>query len=361
MRHILYNMLLLLALMMVSGCTDTMEPAENSNETTNNASSVATRAGLETSVTGPVVVYSSRQEHLIKPLFDLFTAETGIEVQYQTGEEGPLIARLEAEGDRTFADILYTVDAGNLWSAAEKGLLAPIDSPILEANIPAHLQDPRNRWFGLSVRARTIAYSTERVDPSLLSTYEALALPEWKGRLCLRTSRKVYNMSLVATMIERLGQEEAQRVVEGWVENLATRVFSSDLLLLEAIAAGQCDVGIVNTYYLGQLQAQNPDVPVALYWANQESSGVHVNVSGAGVTTFAKNPAGAKKLIEWLSTREPQQLFSELNLEYPANPGVPPVDLVAGWGTGRQDILNVEVAGRLQADAVMLMDRVNYR
>ncbi len=361
MRHILYNMLFLLALMMVSGCTDTMEPAENSNETTSNASSVAAQEGLETSVTGPVVVYSSRQEHLIKPLFDLFTAETGIEVQYQTGEEGPLIARLQAEGDRTFADILYTVDAGNLWSAAEKGLLAPIDSPVLEANIPAHLQDPLNRWFGLSVRARTIAYSTDRVDPSSLSTYEALALPEWKGRLCLRTSRKVYNMSLVATMIERLGQEEAQRVVEGWVENLATRVFSSDLLLLEAIAAGQCDVGIVNTYYLGQLQAQKPDVPVALYWANQESSGVHVNVSGAGVTTFAKNPAGAKKLIEWLSTREPQQLFSELNLEYPANPGVPPVDIVAGWGTGRQDILNVEVAGRLQADAVMLMDRVNYR
>jgi iron(III) transport system substrate-binding protein len=361
MRHILYNMLFLLALMMVSGCTDTMEPAENSNETTSNASSVAAQGGIETSVTGPVVVYSSRQEHLIKPLFDLFTAETGIEVQYQTGEEGPLIARLQAEGDRTFADILYTVDAGNLWSAAEKGLLAPIDSPVLEANIPAHLQDPLNRWFGLSVRARTIAYSTDRVDPSSLSTYEALALPEWKGRLCLRTSRKVYNMSLVATMIERLGQEEAQRVVEGWVENLATRVFSSDLLLLEAIAAGQCDVGIVNTYYLGQLQAQKPDVPVALHWANQESSGVHVNVSGAGVTTFAKNPAGAKKLIEWLSTREPQQLFSELNLEYPANPGVPPVDIVAGWGTGRQDILNVEVAGRLQADAVMLMDRVNYR
>ena len=361
MRHISYNMLFLLALMMVSGCTDTMEPAENSNETTSNASSFAALGGLETPVTGPVVVYSSRQEHLIKPLFDLFTAETGIEVQYQTGEEGPLIARLQAEGDRTFADILYTVDAGNLWSAAEKGLLAPIDSPVLEANIPAHLQDPLNRWFGLSVRARTIAYSTDRVDPSSLSTYEALALPEWKGRLCLRTSRKVYNMSLVATMIKRLGQEEAQRVVGGWVENLATRVFSSDLLLLEAIAAGQCDVGIVNTYYLGQLQAQNPDVPVALYWANQESSGVHVNVSGAGVTTFAKNPAGAKKLIEWLSTREPQQLFSELNLEYPANPGVPPVDLVAGWGTGRQDILNVEVAGRLQADAVMLMDRVNYR
>ncbi len=361
MRQILYDILFLLALMMVSGCTDTMEPAENSNETTSNASSVAAQEGLETSVTGPVVVYSSRQEHLIKPLFDLFTAETGIEVQYQTGEEGPLIARLQAEGDRTFADILYTVDAGNLWSAAEKGLLAPIDSPVLEANIPAHLQDPLNRWFGLSVRARTIAYSTDRVDPSSLSTYEALALPEWKGRLCLRTSRKVYNMSLVATMIERLGQEEAQRVVEGWVENLATRVFSSDLLLLEAIAAGQCDVGIVNTYYLGQLQAQKPDVPVALYWANQESSGVHVNVSGAGVTTFAKNPAGAKKLIEWLSTREPQQLFSELNLEYPANPGVPPVDIVAGWGTGRQDILNVEVAGRLQADAVMLMDRVNYR
>ena len=320
----------------------------------------ATGSAADTT-SGPVVVYSSRQEHLIKPVFDRFTAETGIEVQYQTGEEGPLIARLEAEGESTPADMLYTVDVGNLWSAANKNLLAPLRSAVLEENIPSHLRDPQNQWFGLSVRARTIVYSKERVDPAELSTYEALADPAWEGRLCLRTSKKVYNMSLVASMIERMGEEATQAMVEGWVDNLATREFSSDTLLIEAIAAGQCDVGIVNTYYLGRLLADNPDFPVALFWANQDSSGVHVNVSGAGITRHAKHPEAAKVLLEWLSTEEPQRMFSEMNLEFPANPTVEADPLVASWGEYREDTLNVEAAGRLQADAVMLMDRANYR
>jgi len=311
--------------------------------------------------TAPVVVYSSRQEHLIKPVFDRFTAETGIEVQFQTGEEGPLIARLQAEGAASFADVLYTVDAGNLWLAASKGLLQPLDSPVLEANIPAHLQDPDNRWFGLSVRARTMVYSTERVDPAQLSTYEALAGPDFKGRLCLRTSKKVYNMSLVGTLIERLGAEQAEQVLQGWVDNLATDVFSSDTLLIQAIAAGQCDVGLVNTYYLGQELQKDASLPVALFWANQGSSGVHVNVSGAGITANAKNPDGARRLLEWLSTAEPQTMFSELNLEFPANPAVASVPLVQSWGEFKQDDLNVEAAGRRQAEAVMLMDRAGYR
>jgi iron(III) transport system substrate-binding protein len=314
-----------------------------------------------TTSTGPIVVYSSRQEYLIKPLFDRFTEETGIEVQLQTGEDGPLIARLEAEGEGTFADVLYTVDAGNLWSAADKGLLQPVHSGVLETNIPAHLRDPHGLWFGLSVRARTIVYSTERVDPAELSTYEALADPKWHGRLCLRTSKKVYNMSLVATMIDRIGTEATETVVRGWVDNLATRVFSSDNLIIQAIAAGQCDVGIVNTYYLGQEQQQDPSIPVALFWANQDGSGVHVNISGAGVTTYAHNPAGATKLLEWLSTDEPQRMFSELNLEFPANPAIESVDLVKSWGEFKQDTINVETAGRLQTEAVMLMDRADYR
>jgi len=360
MHRPLSNLLILIGIVLIVGCTGENSSLENPQESNDSVQSVTVQGGTESQDIEPVVVYSSRQEHLIKPLFDRFTAETGIEVQYQTGEDGPLIARLQAEGKLTFADVLYTVDAGNLWSAAKKGLLGQVDSAILEKNIPSHLHDPQNRWFGLSVRARTIAYSTERVDPAQLSTYEALAAPQWKDRLCLRTSRKVYNMSLVATMIERLGKDETQRVVEGWVNNLATRVFSSDTLLLEAIAAGQCDVGIVNSYYFGQLQSQEPDVPVALHWANQDSSGVHVNISGAGVTTYAKNKAGAIRLLEWLSTREPQYLFSELNLEYPANPEISPVDLVASWGSPSQDTLNVEAAGRLQAEAVMLMDRANY-
>ncbi len=311
--------------------------------------------------TSPVVVYSSRQEHLIKPLFDLFTAETGIEVQFQTGEEGPLLARLQAEGEASFADVLYTVDAGNLWLVADRGLLRPVQSAVLEERIPAHLRDPQGRWFGLSVRARTIIYSTERVDPAQLSTYEDLADPLWQGKLCLRTSKKVYNMSLVATLIDRLGEEQAEAVVRGWVANLAAPVFSSDTLVIDAIAAGQCDVGIINTYYLGEKQQQNPELPVALFWANQQGSGVHVNISGAGITTHAKNPDGALRLLEWLSTAEPQTMFSMLNLEYPASPDVVPVALVQSWGPFKADTINVETAGRLQADAVKLMDRADYR
>ncbi|MEX2366872.1 MAG: extracellular solute-binding protein [Pseudohongiellaceae bacterium] len=362
MKTITRYWLLATIMFLASACSDnTATDTAASGNTTGQAQSSEPAPAEQTAAAGPVVVYSSRQEHLIKPLFDRFTEETGIEVNYQTGEEGPLIARLQAEGEATFADVLYTVDAGNLWSAADRGLLSPVKSPVLESNIPSHLRDPQGRWFGLSVRARTIVYSTERVDPSTLSSYEALADPMWQGKLCLRTSRKVYNMSLVATMIERLGEEKTRQVVDGWVDNLATRVFSSDTLLLEAIAAGQCDVGLVNTYYLGQLQSQNPDLPIGLFWANQDTSGVHVNVSGAGVTRHAKNRAGAIRLLEWLSTAEPQYMFSELNLEFPANPAIAPVELVQNWGEFKQDTLNVEAAGRLQADAVMLMDRADYR
>lgn len=345
----------MLAGLLLAGCSPEF------SDTAGNPAGLSTAGPAPSEINAPVVVYSTRQEHLIKPLFDRFTEETGIEVQYQTGEEGPLIARLAAEGEATFADVLYTVDVGNLWSAADRGLLQPVSSQVLTANIPEHLRAPGNEWFGLSVRARTIAYSTERVDPAELSTYEALAEPQWRGRLCLRTSRKVYNMSLVATMIARNGESSTEAVVKGWVANLATRVFSSDTLLLEAIAAGQCDVGLVNTYYIGQLQEGSPDTPVALFWANQDSSGVHVNVSGAGLTRHAKNPEGAIRLLEWLSTEEPQRMFSDLNLEYPANPDVPANPVVQGWGEFRQDSLNVEVAGRLQADAVRLMDRADYR
>src|SRR5690606_17600186 len=174
-----------------------------------------------------------------------------------------------------------------------------------------------------------------------LSTYEDLADPKWKGKLCLRTSKKVYNMSLVATMIDRLAAAETERVVRGRVANLAATVFSSDTLIVDAIAAGQCDVGIINTYYLGQVQQQKPDVPVALFWANQDSSGVHVNVSGAGITTHAKNPEAAQMLIEWLSTAEPQRMFSQLNLEFPASPAVESVELVKCWGAFKPDAINV--------------------
>ena len=197
-----------------------------------------------------LVVYTSRNDHLIKPVFDAYTEATGVRIRYITDNASALTARLQAEGERSPADMLITVDAGNLWNAAEKGLLSPVESVVLKNNVPDALTDPKKQWYGLTVRARTLVYSKDRLQPSELSSYEDLADPKWKGRLCLRTSKKVYNQSLVATMIERLGEEKAEEIVRGWVANLATDVFSNDTALMEAIVAGQCDVGIVNTYYL---------------------------------------------------------------------------------------------------------------
>lgn len=308
-----------------------------------------------------VTVYSARKEHLIKPLFDAYTSETGVEIRYITDKAGPLLARLQAEGEQTPADMLITVDAGYLWHAADQGVLATLESPELDNNVPSHFRDPESRWFGLSLRARTLVYSTERVQMDELSTYQALADPQWQGRLCLRTSKKVYNQSLVAMMIARLGEERTEEVVKGWVSNLVTQPYSNDTQVMQAIAAGQCDVGIVNTYYFGRLQKENPDIKLALFWPNQLGSGVHVNVSGAGLTKHAKNPKAALKLLEWLSGQEAQELFAGLNMEYPVNPQVSIDPVVASWGQFKSDSINLARAGELQADAVMLMDRAGYR
>jgi iron(III) transport system substrate-binding protein len=312
-----------------------------------------------------VVVYSARNEQLIKPLFDAYTRDTGVQIKFITDKEGPLMARLKAEGRNTPADVLLTVDAGNLWQAAEEGLLRRIQSETLQANVPAHLRDPNNEWFGLSVRARTLVYNTNMVKPADLSTYEDLANPKWKDRLCLRTSKKVYNQSLVAMMITEYGEGKTEDMVRGWVANLATSPFPDDTKAMEAVAAGQCDVTLVNTYYFGRLMAKQPNLPLAIFWPNQnlknKAAGVHVNISGAGVTRYARNPAGAQKLIEWLSSDKAQNLFADVNLEYPVNPGVTPDKTVAAWGSFRQNLVNVKEAGSLQAKAVKLMDRAGYK
>jgi iron(III) transport system substrate-binding protein len=318
-------------------------------------------AGCSGSSTPDLVVYSARVEDLIKPLFDRYTKETGVPIRFVTDDAAPLIERLAAEGQNSPADILLTVDAGELWNAAERGLLQPVQSKVLAASIPASLRDPEDRWVGLSVRARTIVYSTERVKPEQLSTYEALAEPQWRGKLCLRTSKKVYNQSLVAMLIAQHGEAKTEAVVRGWVANLATDVFSSDTLLMKAILAGQCDVGIVNTYYFGRLERERPDLPLKLFWADQGSAGVHVNVSGAGIAAHAPHRAQAQKFLEWLATPEAQSLFASLNLEYPANAAVAPDAAVVSWGEFKQSPMNVAQAGAMQAQAVKLMDRAGYR
>lgn len=306
-----------------------------------------------------VVVYSARH-YGQEAAFDAFTRKTGIAVKIFTGNTGELFERLKAEAERTPADVLLTVDVGNLWYAARAGLLSRVDSPALEANVPAHLRDPEHRWFGLTVRARTIVYNTRKVQPAELSTYEALGDPRWKGRLCLRTSSYIYNQSLLAMMIKRHGEARTESIVRGWVANQPTLI-NGDTKILESIAAGQCDVGLVNHYYLARVVAKDPGFPVAIFWANQPATGTHVNVSGAGVTAHARHRAEAIKFLEFLSSPEAQQLFADLSFEYPANLQATVNPLVASWGRFKQDDINVASAGELQAAAIRLADRVGYK
>lgn len=317
--------------------------------------------GANFSYAEEVVVYSARIEKLIKPMFDAFTKDTGIPVKFVTDNAGVLLTRLKAEGKNTPADMLITTDAGNLWEAAREGLLEPIESKTLEANIPTHLRDPKKQWFGLSVRARTIVYNTRKVKPAELSTYEDLANSKWRGRLCLRTSKKVYNQSLVAMMISEYGKTRSEKIVRGWVANLATDPLSDDTKAMELVAAGKCDVTIVNSYYYGRLLKKSPSLPLAIFWPNQAESGVHVNISGAGVTKNAKSKHAAVRLLEFLSSEKAQNLFADVNMEYPVNPKIKADPAVMAWGSFKQNQLNVVAAGELQTEAVKLMDRAGYR
>ncbi len=312
-----------------------------------------------------VVVYSARNEQLIKPLFDAYTKETGVAVRFVTDKEGPLLARLKAEGKNTPADMLMTVDAGNLWQAAQEDLLQAVNSSKLQKAIPAHLRDPGNQWFGLSVRARTVVYNPGRVKAGELVSYEDLASPAWRGRLCLRTSKKVYNQSLVAMLITEHGEDRAEVIVKGWVANLATPPLPDDTKAMEAVAAGICDATLVNTYYFGRLMEKKPGLPLAIFWPNQKmkdkTAGVHVNVSGAGITRHAKHKAEAIHLLEWLASDKAQNLYADVNLEYPANPAIKVDTIVAAWGGFKQNSNNLAEAGRLQARATMMMDRAGYK
>jgi iron(III) transport system substrate-binding protein len=323
---------------------------------------VCTAAIAQTAPTAPTVtVYSARNEQLLMPLLDRFKQRTGIQVRLHTDKEGALLARLRSEGANTPADILMTVDAGNLWQAAQLGLLREVKSSVLEQSVPANLRDPKNQWFGLSVRARTLVYNRNQVKPADLSTYQDLADPRWKGKLCLRSSSKVYNQSLVAMMIVEDGEPATEKVVKGWVANLATAPFADDTALIKAVAAGQCQVGIVNTYYLGRLLADDAVLPVGLFWANQKDRGVHVNVSGAGVVRASKNVEPAVKLLEFLASSEAQQMYADQNMEYPVLTSVKASSVIKSWGDFKADALNVAEYGENQAAATRLMERAGYK
>ena len=282
-------------------------------------------------------------------------------MRYITDHAGPLLTRLKSEGASTPADLLLTVDVGNLWHAAREQVLQPLQSDILKTNIPANLRDPDNLWFGLTLRARTMVYSSERVAPEALTGYEQLGEPQWRGRLCLRTAKKVYNQSLVASMIANLGLAPTEKIIAAWVDNLAVAPFANDTQTMEAIGSGLCDVSIVNTYYFGRLQQSNPTLAVALHWANQDDRGVHVNISGGAVTRHAKHPRAAQALLEWLSGEQAQKQLAALNQEFPVNPGVATTEQLKAWGTFKADAIPLAEVAAQQTAAVQLMDRVGYR
>jgi iron(III) transport system substrate-binding protein len=312
-------------------------------------------------VNSVVNVYTARH-YGVEEAFAEFTRETGIAVRFTTGSDAVLRERIKAEDKYTPADVYIAVDAGNLWLAAQDGLLSPVVSEVLAANIPENLRDTENRWFGLTKRVRTIMYHPDRVSPEELSTYEALADPKWRGRLAMRPATHSYTQSLVANLIAIHGREQTGEIVRSWVANSPTLI-DSDTRILETLAAGGADVAIANHYYLGRLLDANPGFPVRVFWANQGDGGrgAHANISGAGVTTHATNRDSAVKLLEWLSSPGGQKLFADSNHEFPANPNVEPHPIIAGFGAFITDPIDKSEYGRLQVEAIKLLDEAGYR
>lgn len=322
---------------------------------------------LSVPASAEVNVYSARKEHLIKPLLDRFTASTGVQVNLVTADAGPLLERLRSEGRNSPADVFITVDAGRLHAAKEAGVLQPVSSPALTEAVPAAYREPEGYWFGLSLRARPIMYVKGKVDPGELSSYEDLADPRWKGRICIRSSGNIYNQSMVASMLEAKGRADTLAWLQGFVSNFARKPNGGDRDQIKAAAAGECDIAIANTYYLAQM-IQSDDAAqreaaskVAVFWPNQQGRGAHVNVSGAGVTAAAKNKDNAVRLLEFLVTDESQQWYAEVNNEYPVRGGIKLSEAVAGFGDFKADDLNLGQLGVNNRAAVQVMDQAGWQ
>ncbi|MDJ0833887.1 MAG: Fe(3+) ABC transporter substrate-binding protein [Gammaproteobacteria bacterium] len=316
-----------------------------------------------------VNIYSARKEALILPLLERFKQETGIDFKLVTGKADALLKRLELEGKLSPADVFITTDAGRLHRAKQAGVLQAINSDVLNQRIPANLRDQENQWFGMSERARPIIYAPDRVNPSELSTYEALTDSKWQGRICIRSSGNIYNQSMIVSMMEANGADKTEAWARGLVANFARPPAGGDTDQLKAAAAGLCDIAIANTYYLGRLlnSAKKRDRAIgeqlAVFWPNQGEAdrGAHVNVSGAAVTRHSKNVKAAQRLLEFMVTDQSQQWYAEVNNEYPVVAGVDISTTLQGFGQFKADTINLTVLGEKNADAVKLMDRAGWR
>ncbi len=312
-------------------------------------------------------VYSARKEKLISPLLEKFSEQTGVKVNLVTGKDDALIKRLQVEGEATKADLLITVDAGRLYRAKSTGLLQSINNETLEKRIPENLRDSDNQWFGLSVRARPIFYVKGKVDPADLSTYEGLADPKWKGKICIRSSSNIYNQSLVGSMLEANGETQTQAWATALVSNMARKPAGGDTDQLRAAAAGVCEIAIANTYYYGRLiKSKKPEdkavaAKLGVFWPNQTDRGTHVNVSGVGLTANAKNKNNAIKLIEFLTSAESQAWYAEVNNEYPVVASAEADAVLKSWGEFKSDSVSLSQLGLNNKQAVVVMDKAGWK
>ncbi|MBC7952195.1 MAG: extracellular solute-binding protein [Rhodospirillaceae bacterium] len=314
-----------------------------------------------------VNVYSARKDHLLKPVLDEFTKKTGVKVNLLSAGEDQLLERLKTEGKDSPADLFITTDVVHLHKARVAGVLQPTESAELTKNIPAAYRDPQGYWFGLSARARVVFFAKDRVKPTDITTYEDLADPKWKGRICVRSSSSAYNQSLLGGLIAVVGPAKAEAWAKGIVDNMARKPQGGDRDQINAVAAGQCDIAIANTYYYGGMQtsdkAEERDAAakVGIAFPNQQGRGAHMNVAGAGVAASAKHKAEAVKLLEFLSGADAQKMFAEANNEFPVLPSAKLSPTVAAWGKFKGEDINVAMLGENSAEAVRIFDRVNWR
>jgi len=305
-----------------------------------------------------VVVYNGRSQYGDEAAFTAWEEETGKQLELRGGTAPELFERLRSEGDGTPADLLVTTDLANLWRAKEAGLLAPVHTDTLERQVPEQYRDPDGDWWGMSLRIRTPMRNTS-VPEDAVRSYEDLGDARWKGKLCLRTSNNEYNQSLVADMIAKRGAEETRALLESWMAN-DPQILGSDVDVLDAIAAGRCDVGLTNHYYLARQLADDPDFPVAPAWPDQDGAGAHTNLSGVGLVKGSEHQADATALMEHLTAVEAQRGVVE-NGEFAVNPEVPPAEHIADWADVKLDPIDVERAGALLPDAVAMMQEVGWR
>ena len=322
--------------------------------------------GLSSAFADEVVnVYSARHYDTDMAMYERFTEETGIKVNLIEASSDALIERIKSEGQFSPADMLITVDAGRLWRAEKEGIFQPVDSAVLSERIPAHLRHPEGEWFGLSKRARVIAHKKDMALPAGFGTYEALANEAFRGQVCMRSSGNIYNLSLMASLIDAHGAPAAEAWAKGVVANFARTPQSNDTGQLKAVASGECTITIANTYYLGRLMASTKPEDKALManleivFPNQDGRGTHVNISGAGVTKYAPNRENAIRFLEYLTSDFAQRLFAEGNNEYPISG--PTTGPVAALGEFKRDDLNVSVLGENQTEAVKVYDRAGWK